>query len=60
MQELRCSKCNKLLGKYSECKQLEIKCPRCGLSNLLVNNLICSEEKQRIRLIDAKSERSCV
>jgi phage FluMu protein Com len=39
LQDLRCRKCNKLLGKYLECKQLEIKCPRCGLSNFLREDL---------------------
>lgn len=35
MKEFRCQKCNKLLGKYRECRELEIKCPRCGYKNYL-------------------------
>jgi len=31
MQEFRCSKCNKLLGKVDG--KAEIKCPRCGTIN---------------------------
>ncbi|MEN6348374.1 MAG: hypothetical protein ABFD08_03105 [Syntrophomonas sp.] len=30
-----CIRCGKLLGKYRECKQLEIKCPRCRHINIL-------------------------
>ncbi|KUG04618.1 hypothetical protein ASZ90_017979 [hydrocarbon metagenome] len=33
MIDLRCRNCNRLLGKYKDCKQLEIKCPRCGYNN---------------------------
>jgi phage FluMu protein Com len=33
MIDFRCRNCNRLLGKYKECKQLEIKCPRCGYNN---------------------------
>ncbi|MEN6388900.1 MAG: Com family DNA-binding transcriptional regulator [Syntrophomonas sp.] len=33
MKEFRCKQCNRLLGKYLQCKILEIKCPRCGLVN---------------------------
>ncbi|NPV27961.1 MAG: Com family DNA-binding transcriptional regulator [Firmicutes bacterium] len=35
LTEFRCARCNKLLGKYRECLELEITCPRCGLSNHL-------------------------
>lgn len=31
--EFRCSKCNKLLARYTQCETLEIKCTRCGLHN---------------------------
>lgn len=31
MQEIRCKKCNKLLGKVNG--NYEIKCPRCGEMN---------------------------
>jgi phage FluMu protein Com len=31
--DFRCKRCNRLLGKYKDCKQLEIKCPRCGYNN---------------------------
>jgi len=44
MQDLRCEKCNKLLGKYYECKKLEIKCPRCGANNYLQDNLPCTDQ----------------
>ncbi|MGI6453593.1 MAG: Com family DNA-binding transcriptional regulator [Syntrophomonadaceae bacterium] len=33
LAEFRCKRCNKLLGKHLGGKQLEIKCPRCGLIN---------------------------
>lgn len=33
MIDFRCGKCNKLLGKFRECRELEIKCPRCGELN---------------------------
>ncbi|MDD4802970.1 MAG: Com family DNA-binding transcriptional regulator [Syntrophomonas sp.] len=36
LTELRCQKCNKLLVRYQECSQLEIKCPRCHSLNRLV------------------------
>ncbi len=39
MKELRCIKCNKLLLKYQECKQVEVKCPRCRATNLVLENL---------------------
>ncbi|HEX3032979.1 MAG TPA: Com family DNA-binding transcriptional regulator [Bacillota bacterium] len=35
MQEFRCDKCHKLLAKYLECRELSIKCPRCGRLNSL-------------------------
>ncbi|NPV90589.1 MAG: Com family DNA-binding transcriptional regulator [Firmicutes bacterium] len=35
MKDFRCGKCNKLLGRYRECRVLEIKCPRCGQKNTL-------------------------
>ena len=31
MQEIRCKKCNKLLGKAKEPYIVEIKCSRCGI-----------------------------
>lgn len=33
MMEFRCGKCNKLLAKYLQCLDLEIKCGRCGTQN---------------------------
>lgn len=35
MKDFRCKNCQKLLGKYRECEELEIKCPRCGTTNSL-------------------------
>lgn len=35
MQEFRCETCRKLLGKYADCRYLEIKCPRCNTINVL-------------------------
>lgn len=35
MNDFRCKRCQKLLGKYRECEELEIKCPRCGIVNTL-------------------------
>ncbi|MDH7496862.1 MAG: Com family DNA-binding transcriptional regulator [Syntrophomonadaceae bacterium] len=40
MKEFRCSHCNKLLGKYRGCDELEIKCPRCGCKNLIVEDRV--------------------
>lgn len=37
MQEFRCKGCHRLLARYHDCKGLEVKCPRCGLLNQLVN-----------------------
>ena len=31
--EFRCKKCNKLLARYSQAQDLEIKCTRCGTQN---------------------------
>ncbi|MDD3364786.1 MAG: Com family DNA-binding transcriptional regulator [Syntrophomonas sp.] len=44
MQDFRCEKCKKLLGKYLGCKRLEIKCPRCGMSNCLIENLVYTDQ----------------
>jgi phage FluMu protein Com len=35
LKDFRCKKCQKLLGKYRDCVELEIKCPRCGSRNTL-------------------------
>lgn len=35
MVDFRCRKCNKLLARYSQCQELEIKCSRCGLPNAI-------------------------
>jgi len=42
MKEIRCTKCNKLLGKYTDTSDrvygettIEIKCPRCKEKNVL-------------------------
>lgn len=37
LSEHRCSKCNRLLGKFNG--QAEIKCPKCGEINRIVVNL---------------------
>ena len=44
MLDFRCEKCKKLLGKYLGCKRLEIKCPRCGSSNYLFDNLVYTDQ----------------
>lgn len=48
MKEFRCKKCNKLLGKYLKCQELQIRCPRCGADNLLAKRqmIIRSEEAE--------------
>jgi len=43
-KEARCSKCKKLLGRYSIAQDLEIQCPRCKTLNIIndylqLNNL---------------------
>ncbi len=40
MKEFRCQKCRRLLGRYTECELLEIKCPRCGQLNSLKNEAV--------------------
>ncbi|NLN86014.1 MAG: Com family DNA-binding transcriptional regulator [Syntrophomonadaceae bacterium] len=40
LKDFRCQKCQKLLGKYRECQQLEIKCPRCGKKNCLYDTVV--------------------
>jgi phage FluMu protein Com len=35
MIDFRCTKCNKLLAKYMQCQDLEIKCTRCGMQNVI-------------------------
>ncbi|WP_429778442.1 zinc finger domain-containing protein [Brevibacillus agri] len=37
LEEVRCKKCNKLLGKLSGVA--EIKCPRCGTCNIFINSI---------------------
>lgn len=37
MQDFRCTRCNRLLARYQECQELEIKCPRCGSLNQLAD-----------------------
>lgn len=41
MREVRCLKCNKLLGKIKG--EAEIKCPRCGT----INNINSDRERQK-------------
>ncbi|MDD3022661.1 MAG: Com family DNA-binding transcriptional regulator [Syntrophomonadaceae bacterium] len=48
MKDFRCKSCQKLLGKYRECEELEIKCPRCGLTNSLKK-----KEKQGFSIISS-------
>jgi len=43
LKDFRCQKCHKLLGKYLECRQLEIKCPRCGSKNCLRDTVVLTE-----------------
>jgi phage FluMu protein Com len=38
MIEFRCRKCNKLLAKYTQCLDLEIKCGRCGMRNQILQS----------------------
>jgi len=35
---LRCKKCNKLLARYIQCQDLEIKCSRCGMLNRVLQS----------------------
>jgi phage FluMu protein Com len=30
VKDFRCPRCRKLLARYRECGELQIKCPRCG------------------------------
>ena len=38
-KEAKCSKCKKLLGKYSIAQDLEIQCPRCKTLNVYNGSL---------------------
>lgn len=38
MTEFRCKKCNRLLARFNDCQELEIKCSRCGMRNLLLTS----------------------
>ncbi len=38
MTEFRCKKCNRLLARFNECQELEIKCSRCGMRNHLLTS----------------------
>jgi len=38
-KEAKCSKCKKLLGKYSIAQDLEIQCPRCKTLNVYNSSL---------------------
>ncbi len=38
MQDLRCKECNKLLAKFMQCQNLEIKCSRCGMLNHILQS----------------------
>ena len=38
-KEARCSKCKKLLGRYSIAQDLEIQCPRCKTLNTFNESL---------------------
>jgi len=54
MKDLRCKKCNKLLCRYRDCVELEIKCPRCGTVNSLTNCVHIAKPKP------AKEERTVI
>ncbi len=45
MNDLRCKKCNKLLCRFRDCGELEIKCPRCGTVNSLTNYVHITKPK---------------
>lgn len=45
MNDLRCKKCNKLLCRFRECLELEIKCPRCGTINSLSHHAHTAKPK---------------
>lgn len=38
--DMRCTKCNKLLARYKQCLELEIKCTRCGTHNQVLQSEI--------------------
>ncbi len=38
--DMRCTKCNKLLARYKQCLELEIKCTRCGTHNQVLESEI--------------------
>ncbi|WP_420794759.1 Com family DNA-binding transcriptional regulator [Desulforamulus reducens] len=47
LNDFRCAKCQKLLARYNNCQMIEIKCPRCGLTNKLQNNACFSTERKQ-------------
>lgn len=54
MRDLRCKNCRRLLGRYQECEKLEIKCPRCGTINIVVNppeSLVSPSQKKPDKVV---------
>lgn len=49
MTEVRCGKCNRLLGKGIP-GNIEVKCPRCGTINTFLNNKQTIEPRERARI----------
>jgi phage FluMu protein Com len=47
VNDFRCNKCHKLLGKYRNCLELEIKCPRCGSRNSLSQKVRNESESEK-------------
>lgn len=39
MEDIRCTKCNKVLAKKAEVRYVEIKCPRCRAYNIIDRDL---------------------
>ncbi len=45
MEEVRCKKCNRLLGKGVP-GNMEVKCPRCGMINIFNNKQTIEPQKR--------------
>ncbi|HGM5039169.1 TPA: Com family DNA-binding transcriptional regulator [Stenotrophomonas maltophilia] len=47
MENLRCGGCAKLLGKADGYRQIQIKCPRCGVLNHMKAQSLSSDRLER-------------
>lgn len=58
MEDIRCTQCNRVLGKKMLIRYGEIKCPRCGAINIIDNRNLTTIPKQPIMNYKLKSATS--